>query len=127
MGMNHLLDTNILIYLDKGISDPNAVAFLSEATADGAVISIITEIELLGFNFPSAVDLQKMEELINDATVLPLDKAIAEQTINIRRKYKIKLPDAIIAATALVHGLTLVTRNIADFNAIDNLLLVDPF
>ncbi|TDB61346.1 PIN domain-containing protein [Arundinibacter roseus] len=49
------------------------------------------------------------------------------KTIEIRRKHKIKLPDAIIAATALVHHLTLVTNNVSDFARIENLLVVNPF
>jgi predicted nucleic acid-binding protein len=122
-----LLDTNIIIYLDKGISDFDVALFLSTAMESRPMISIMTEIELLGFNFSTLADLQKMEELIADTSVLPLTKAIAEQTILIRRKHKIKLPDAIIAATAMVHELRLVTRNISDFDSIDGLNVINPF
>ena len=45
----------------------------------------------------------------------------------IRLQYKIKLPDAIIAATALEYALKLVTRNVADFNSIEGLNVVNPF
>lgn len=51
----------------------------------------------------------------------------ANQTILIRRQYKIKLPDAIIAATALVHNLILVTRNTSDFKNIPELQLINPW
>jgi predicted nucleic acid-binding protein len=127
MGERYLLDTNILIYLQKGISDTQAITFLSQAIAANPKISVITEIEVLGFKFDSVTDLQKMEDLIADTVVLPLDKAVALKTISIRRMHKIKLPDAIIAATALVHGLALITRNTSDFSSIDNLSVINPF
>ncbi|WP_373551047.1 type II toxin-antitoxin system VapC family toxin [Haliscomenobacter sp.] len=127
MGERYLLDTNILIYLQKGISDTQAITFLSQAIAANPKISVITEIEVLGFKFDSGTDLQKMEDLIADTVVLPLDKAVALKTISIRRMHKIKLPDAIIAATALVHELALITRNTSDFSSIDNLSVINPF
>ena len=53
---------------------------------------------------------------------------IADETINLRRDNKIKLPDAIIYATALVEGLSLVTNNISDFKSLNrNVKLIDPF
>ena len=51
----------------------------------------------------------------------------AEQTITLRKKHKIKLPDAIIAATALVHNLTLLTRNEKDFSKISNVESTNPW
>ncbi|HET9505789.1 MAG TPA: type II toxin-antitoxin system VapC family toxin [Hymenobacter sp.] len=55
-----------------------------------------------------------------------LDANIVRETIAIRRQRKIKLPDAIIAATALVHNHILVTRNTADFKQLAGLQLLDP-
>jgi predicted nucleic acid-binding protein len=49
------------------------------------------------------------------------------KTIELRRKYKRKLPDIIIAATAIVHNLTIATRNVADFQNIDNLSVWNPW
>ncbi len=60
-------------------------------------------------------------------TVLNLSDEIVETSIDIRKNYKTKLPDAIIAATALVYGLTLLTRNTADFKNILNFVLIDPY
>jgi predicted nucleic acid-binding protein len=48
-------------------------------------------------------------------------------TINICRQSKIKLPDAIIAAIALVHNLTLLTRNVSDFKNISKLIYMNPW
>ena len=51
---------------------------------------------------------------------------IIEKTIEIRKSYRIKLPDAIIAATAFVHNLTLLTRNISDYKNIEELSVINP-
>lgn len=59
------------------------------------------------------------------SNVIPLHDAIVQKTIEFRKTYKIKLPDAVIAATTLVHGLTLITRNISDFEKIQELEVVD--
>jgi len=53
-----------------------------------------------------------------------LDDDIAEETIVIRQKYKIKMPDAVIAATALINNLTLVTANARDFESTGVKLLI---
>ncbi len=58
--------------------------------------------------------------------MLELDRDIIERTILLRKAQKIKLPDAIIAATALVHNLTLITRNTGDFSKITGLKIIDP-
>ena len=81
---------------------------------------------MLGFNAIPA-KLIALEEFINTAKVLSLDESITKQTIQLRRQYKkIKLGDAIIAATALVYDLTLITRNTKDFNTINGLKTIDP-
>jgi predicted nucleic acid-binding protein len=54
-----------------------------------------------------------------------INEEIIDQTIELRKVYKTKLPDAIIAATALVHGMTLISRNASDFKNISGLKLVD--
>ncbi|MDP2188131.1 MAG: PIN domain-containing protein, partial [Sphingobacteriaceae bacterium] len=56
-----------------------------------------------------------------------LDQSIKLKTAEIRKSHKIKLPDAIIAASALAFDLTLITRNVADFRNIDGLTLLNPF
>ena len=52
---------------------------------------------------------------------------VAERAVALRQKQKMGLGDAIIAATALVHGLTLVTRNVDDFKHIAGLEVQNPF
>ncbi|MCG9880494.1 MAG: type II toxin-antitoxin system VapC family toxin [Bacteroidia bacterium] len=75
----------------------------------------------------SDYEINVIENFISECQVFELEKSVKIKTAQIRRAHKIKLPDAIIAATALVHDLILITRNTSDFIKIDGLKLVDPF
>lgn len=67
-----------------------------------------------------------LEVFIDTCRVLPLDELVVQQTILLRQHHRSKLPDAIIAATALAHGLPLLTRNISDFSAVLGLQVLNP-
>ena len=90
------------------------------------LISVAVKIEVLGYNdVPDK--MRTMEEFVDTATVLPLDDIVTHKTIELRRLHKkLKLGDAIIAASALVHNLTLLSRNLADFKNIEGLSVIDP-
>lgn len=60
------------------------------------------------------------------ANILPINEAVIEKTITIKQTKKIALGDAIIAATALVYDLIVISRNISDFKNIDGLKVIDP-
>jgi len=113
--MAYLIDTNIVIYYFNGLTDDEAIHTI---LADSFKISIITKIEFLGWGqFAADLELHtKAREFISYATVFDLKEAIAEQSILLRQQFKTKTPDAIIAATALVNGLTIVTNNTLDFS-----------
>jgi predicted nucleic acid-binding protein len=81
---------------------------------------VIVKIEILGFD-EIEEKLEALEEFLSTAKVLPLDDAVTKKTIELRRIKKLKLGDAIIAATALINDLVIVTRNTKDFNNIPNL------
>jgi predicted nucleic acid-binding protein len=68
-----------------------------------------------------------LTNFIDDANVLNLSNDVVKASIEIRKKHKNKLPDAIIAATAIVYDLVLITRNTKDFSNIDGLKVIDPF
>jgi predicted nucleic acid-binding protein len=64
---------------------------------------------------------------VDQAVIYNIDQSIIEETITIRVNKKVKLPDAIIAATAKIHNLTLITRNTSDFKNIEGLTLINPY
>jgi len=109
-----LLDSNIIIDALNGL-EQGSRELLSDADA---AISIIAWIEVLA-GYRGAVDDARARELLQTLTVAELSPAVVEETVNIRRTTPLNLPDAIILATARVHGLTLSTRNTRDFDAND--------
>ena len=90
-------------------------------------ISVITEIELLCWKTPSAKDTELLNDFIHDALVIELEDRVKLKTAAIRKNYKIKLPDAIIAATAITYNYALLTRNVSDFNHIEGLEILNPW
>ena len=123
----YLLDTNIVIYYLKAALPLKAMQLLNTIVDDQPTLSVITKIEVLGFNSPNKEEQDITTLFIGAADIINLDETIVAQTIELRKQLHIKLPDAIIAATAMVYNLTLLTRNTSDFNRIPNLLLIDPY
>lgn len=101
--------------------------FLNKIVDDEPIISLITKMETLGFNFKSLEEQVITETFINGCTILHLKESIVNTTITIRKNKRMKQPDAIIASTAIVYELVLITRNTNDFNSIEGLKVVDPF
>ncbi len=114
-GNKALFDSNIIIYLSKDLIDIDKIL----RNYDEFYISIITYIEVLGFKFNNDIEKKIIEKLLNQFKIIHLDLNIAEITISIRQKKKIKLPDAIIFATAKKNNCDLITFNIDDFKNID--------
>ncbi|MEA1052266.1 type II toxin-antitoxin system VapC family toxin [Lamprobacter modestohalophilus] len=112
--MSYLFDTNIVIYYFNGLTADDA---LHQVLAGSFNISVITKIEFLGWSeFASDPRLySQARAFIGHARVFELSAEIVEQTIRLRQQFKTKTPDAIIAATALVNDLTVVTHNTSDF------------
>ena len=127
MGIKYLWDTNTAIYYLHQQFPSSAEQFIDSTLSDsGPAISAITEIELLCWKTATEKDLEVLHNFMNDSLVFELEKDIKLKTADIRKAHKIKLPDAIIAATALIHDLTLLTRNVTDFKNIDGLNLINP-
>lgn len=104
----------------------NGMVFMNTIIDAIPNVSIITKIEVLGFN-TTANQYRILTDFMNDASVYELTDEVANVCITLRKKYKTKLPDAIIAATALVSGFSLLTRNISDFKNIKDLKVVNPY
>jgi predicted nucleic acid-binding protein len=123
MGEKFLIDTNTLIDAQMKTIPTNGLTFLANIINDDFTVSFISYIEYLGYKDAT----KSSEEFITLANVIEINKLIIDATIAIRKAHKIKLPDAIIAATALVYNLTLITRNTSDFKNIDGIKVVNPF
>lgn len=126
MGTRYLLDTNAVIdYVENKL--PILAALTLDRILDNSLnISIIVKIEVLGFN-GSVPQMQKLKEFLELATIYYVEDNIADKTIELRRRYqKIKLPDAIIAATALVNNLIIIIRDTSDFKNIKGLEYLNP-
>jgi predicted nucleic acid-binding protein len=125
--MRYLLDSNTIIDYLGGLLSETATEKMGVIVDDEPMTSVISQMETLGFNFKSISDQNTMETFIDGCTILEIDSMIVFQTIIIRKMKKIDLPDAIIAATALVYDLTLITRNSNDFAKIPNLRVINPY
>ena len=90
-------------------------------------ISFISEIELLSYSKITNNEESKLKVLLGAMSHVGMDEDIQNITISIRRRKTIKLPDAIIAASAISTNSTLVTRNEKDFKHIEGLKLLNPF
>jgi predicted nucleic acid-binding protein len=123
--VNVLLDTNVLVYHVAG--DPAATRFISETIdRQSFYLSILSVIEFLGWHGHTDEEFVKCRELIELATILPVSKEVADKAVELRRARRIKLADAVLASTALVNSLSLVTTNTRDFKGIPDLQIINP-
>ena len=125
--MRFLLDTNVVInYLEASLPK-DSMLLLNTIVDEKPIISIITKIETLGYDFKTHDEQIVMETFINACSIININNDIVDKTISIKKAKKIKLPDAIIAATALLNNLVLLSRNLADFKSIEELDVTDPY
>lgn len=82
--------------------------------------SVITRAEL-GAGARDARERELIRRLLGAMTEYEVDRQVADQAGQIRRETGVRLPDALIAATALVHGLVVHTRNVGDFKRVAGL------
>ena len=120
---SYTLDTNVAIYYLK--QEKSAIDFFEETTKTFSplYISTITELELWSFPGMEKDEEKRIDDLLRIFAIIVPDSRIARAGGLLRRRYRLKTPDAIIAATALVTGTVLVTRNIRDFKDIAGLSL----
>jgi len=122
-----LLDSNAVMgYLNQDPT-PGFSEQFERSLLEGAAVSVITTIEVLGWRGHDDSSRASAGKLLGCMEEMPLATSEVRQTIYLRSHYSIKLPDAVIAATALVHGLKLMTSNLADFERIAGLSIVNPF
>lgn len=122
----YLIDTNVLSDFMNNSFSQNGMLFISNLIDDQPEISVITRLELLCWktNFESEFWIK---EFISNTKIIPLSEEVIENCVQIRRTTRIKLPDAIIAATALTFQYTIITNNTKDFENIEGLKSLNPY
>ena len=117
-GINILLDTNIVLYLLNG--DTVLQQYLQ---GKSFYASFINELELLGYKDITQSEESSIEFFLQECAIIDVNTGIKEITKQLRRSHKLKLPDAIIAATAIFLGIPLLSAD-KHFEGIDNLTFV---
>lgn len=118
---NFLIDTNIAIFYFGAALSTKAEAFIDKVVENTYYLSVVNRIELLGFRGLSQNETTAFQSFVKKAEVIDLEEDIILETIRLRKECQVKLPDAIIAATCIVIGLTLITNNVKDFQKIKGL------
>lgn len=124
MGQQYLIDSNAVIDYLSGKIPEKGMAFMNQVINNIPNISVITKIEVLGYRTtPEAYKL--LSGFVEDSVVIGLSDEIVERTIEIRKNKKIKTPDALIAATAIVNQFMLISRNTKDFDKMEGLEVIN--
>jgi len=123
----YLIDTNVAIEYIGEVLPEKTLTVLDDIIDGQFYISVINKIELLGFKGITETERVKFQEFIDAAIVHELSDDIVDRTIEIRKHQKTKLPDAVIAATALLNELTIITRNTKDFIRMEGLEMLNPY
>jgi len=120
--MELLLDSNILIYS----ASPSAEILQNWLSENSLYISDITLLEVLGYHRLSKSDLDYFEDFISYCNQISISPGIIKKAISLRQSKAMSLGDSLIASSALVFKIPLVTLNIKDFKHISNLELIEP-
>lgn len=118
-GSKLLVDTNIVLYFLKGNTEVQPFFYDYDI-----LLSFITELEILAFDPLSKSEERSIKNFLDYVVVLDINSAIKKKTIQIKKKYRLKLPDAIIAATALTLDLPLLTADKAFAKIKDNRIVL---
>jgi len=117
-GNRLFVDTNILLYYLKG--NDEVVELISDKDL---TISFITELEILSFPKLTTDVENQIKEFLSNCTIIELKREIKDLTIELRKRYKLKLPDAVIAASAYFYNLPLITAD-KDFQKLKEMNII---
>lgn len=115
------LDTNAVIYYINGDEAASAVIEPILTAHTPILIATVTELELFSLPTLTIEESLRIDTLLPTFSIMPLDSQIARKAGELRRTYRLKTADSIIAATALFTHSTLLTRNVKDFKKVANL------
>lgn len=117
------LDSNILIYAGEARFSQLLLPFV---TNTNNFVSIVSHVETLGYHRITAAQIVYFENVFKILQTIKIDDAIIHRAIQLRQLKSISLGDSLIAATALAHGLELISRNSTDFAGIPGLVVINP-
>ncbi len=118
-----IVDSNIIIYSIEDEYQPLREFLLNYDLQ----ASEISKVEVLGFAKLTQKEKSELENMFDILTTYSVSSAIINTAAQLRQQKKMSLGDAIIASTALVYKLPLMTRNVTDFQWIDGLKIINPF
>lgn len=121
--MNLLLDSNTIIYLESPQYHDQIKELMRDQSCTASAISVV---EVLGYGDLLPHQKSFFEPFFKKIYLHPVDDATIQEATRLRQYRKLSLGDAIIAATASIHKLTLVTANTKDFKKLPNLDLINP-
>ena len=117
-----LIDSNIIVYAMQ----PEHAMLRQFVATQAPMVSAVSYVEVLGYHLLSSTEESLLRQFFAASTMLPIDQEVLDEAVRLRQQRKVSLGDALVAATALVNHLPLVTHNVADFAWIDGLIVVDP-
>ncbi|WP_246496008.1 type II toxin-antitoxin system VapC family toxin [Methanocalculus chunghsingensis] len=118
-----LIDSNIIIYAMK--PEHEELRLIIDKTAP--YVSAVSYVEVLGYHKLKEDEKHCIRDFFRASLILPISQKVQDKAVFLRQQRRMTLGDALIAGTALVFDLKLVTRNIGDFQWIDDLTLINPF
>lgn len=126
--MRWLLDTNVWIDALAGAADAEDVLNKAREAGDESwtaycAISLVEALGFAGLTVEQDLEFRQVFRQFNEVVII---SEVIEKAIEVRRIIRIKTPDALIAASAIVSNATLITRNTADFKNIPNLQVLSP-
>jgi len=124
--VKYLIDSNIIVNYTSEKFSEKAMCFLADVIDEIPNISVITKIETLSWRSAIKQEETSIALFVNSSNIIDLSNSIVEKCIEIRRNCKVKTPDAIIAATAIVYNYILLSSD-ADFNRITDVNVINPF
>ncbi|WP_170139309.1 type II toxin-antitoxin system VapC family toxin [Larkinella arboricola] len=126
MATEYLIDTSAVIKYLNGTFPEDGLLFIDGIIDQQSAISFISEIELQVWTPPNPEDTAIYQTFVSNSKVIGTSSTIISETIRIRKEFRVKLPDALIAATALANGWVLVADNDKDFKKISGLDYINP-
>jgi len=122
----YLIDNNVISNYFSNAFSERTTNLLADIIDKVPNLSVITKIEALSWVNPNIAKENIVRIFVNSSNIIALSDSIVDKSIEIRRNHKIKTPDAIIAATAIVNDFTILTSD-SDFDPIPNLKIINPF